>query len=52
MMRKSNQSNAAQLRHPQPGMDLTAARRAWEQQHPFALTEGEERGCAQGSTVT
>jgi PAS domain S-box-containing protein len=34
MMRKSDQSNAPQPRHPQVGMDLTAARRSWEQKRP------------------
>src|SRR5882724_7308866 len=47
MMRKSDQSNAAQPRHPQAGMGLIAARRSWEQTRPEELlqpwvTEREE----------
>jgi formate hydrogenlyase transcriptional activator len=34
MMRKSDQSNAPQPRHPQAGMGLIAARRSWEQKRP------------------
>jgi PAS domain S-box-containing protein len=34
MMRKSDQSNAPQPRHPQAGMGLMAARRSWEQKRP------------------
>ena len=47
MMRKSDQSNARQPRHPQAGMDLMEARRSWEQKHsteplPPLATEREE----------
>src|SRR5712692_10667338 len=34
MMRKSDQSNAPQARHPQAGMGLIAAGRSWEQKRP------------------
>ena len=34
MMRKSDQRNAPQPRHPQAGMGLIAARRSWEQKRP------------------
>ena len=50
MIRKSDQSNAPQPRHPRAAMDLIAARRSWEQKRPAEplqprATEREESLC-------